>query len=65
MYRYEVDVEVLIANLISVIAAARMFDLDGLLKHCEDTVLETISAENVCTYYEASQRYGLTEVSKK
>ncbi|XP_065670716.1 germ cell-less protein-like 1 isoform X2 [Hydra vulgaris] len=65
MYRYEVDVEVLIANLIPVIAAARMFDLGGLLKHCEDTVLETINAENVCIYYDASQRYGLTEVSKK
>ena len=65
LYSYEVDVRILTDNLIPVLAASAMFQLDGLLHHCEDTMLETISAENVCKFYAATARYGLTVVEKR
>lgn len=65
LYSYEVDVELLTKNLIPVLAASRMFQLDGLLQHCEDTMLETICAEYVCQYYDASTRYGLVLVKER
>ena len=65
LYSYEVDVSILTENLISVLAASRMFQLDGLLQHCEDSMLETICTDNVCKFYDAASRYGLTVVQER
>jgi len=65
LYSYEVDVDILNNNLIPVLAASRMFQLDGLLQHCEESMLETISPDTVCKYHEASARYGLPLVESK
>lgn len=65
LYSYEVDVDALMKNLIPVLAASRMFQLDGLLQHCEESMLETISADSVCKYYDAANRYGLKIVQER
>jgi len=59
LYSFEVNADLLMKNLIPVLAASRMFQLDGLLQHCEDSMIETICADNVCKYHDAASRYDL------
>ena len=65
LYSYEVDAEILNNNLIPVLAASRMFQLDGLLQHCEESMLDLICADNVCHFYEAATRYDLSLVRER
>lgn len=62
LYSFEVNTDLLMENLIPVLAASRMLQLDGLLQHCEDSMLETISANKVCKYYDAATRYDMATV---
>ncbi|XP_066935119.1 germ cell-less protein-like 1 [Clytia hemisphaerica] len=65
LYSYEVDSDLLMENLIPVLAASRMFQLDGLLQHCEDSMVETICSDNVCKYHDAATRYDLVVVKER
>ena len=65
LYSYEVDSDMLMENLIPVLAASRMFQLDGLLQHCEDSMVETICSDNVCKYHDAATRYDLVVVKER
>jgi len=65
LYSYEVNTIELNKNLVEVLAASRMFQLDGLLVHCEESMLQLISAETVCQFHQAAKRYGLEVVQEK
>ena len=65
LYSFEVNGDLLMGNLIPVLAASQMFQLDGLLQHCEESMIETISADNVCKYYDASSRYELLGIQQR
>lgn len=57
LYLDEVTLEP--ADVVSVLAAASLFRLDGLIDQCAEIMIETINTETVFIYYEASCEYGL------
>ena len=65
LYSDEVDIIILRDHVIPTLAAARLLDLSGLLRMCEDVMTETLSASTVCGYYDAAARYGLMKVESK
>lgn len=50
---------------ISVLAAATLLQLEGLIQQCEGMIRETISSETVCCYHRAGVTYGLETVRKE
>ncbi|GLG96519.1 Protein germ cell-less [Gryllus bimaculatus] len=62
LYLDEVTLEP--ADVVSVLAAASLFQLDGLIDQCTEIMIETINTETVLTYYESSCEYGLQNVKE-
>lgn len=62
---YRDDVLIKPSRVISVLAAACMLQLDGLIQQCAETMKENISAKTVCGYYASASIYGLDSVNKK
>lgn len=62
---YRDDVLIKPSRVISVLAAACMLQLDGLIQQCAETMKENISAKTVCGYYASASIYGLDSVMKK
>ncbi|XP_033735521.1 germ cell-less protein-like 1 isoform X2 [Pecten maximus] len=51
-------------QVVSVLAAAMLLQLEGLIDQCESMMKETISGQTVCSYYIASSRYALQTITK-
>ncbi|KAM6902113.1 germ cell-less protein-like 1 [Xenentodon cancila] len=62
---YRDDVLIKPSRVISILAAACMLQLDGLIQQCGETMKENISAKTVCSYYACASIYGLDSVMKK
>lgn len=62
LYLDEVVLEPL--DIISILATASLFQLDGLIERCVEVMCETTNAETVVSYYENSCRYGVL-IAKK
>ncbi|XP_028318712.1 germ cell-less protein-like 1 [Gouania willdenowi] len=62
---YRDDVLIKPSRVVSILAAACMLQLDGLIQQCGETMKENISAKTVCGYYACSSIYGLDSVMKK
>ncbi|XP_066570290.1 germ cell-less protein-like 1 isoform X2 [Amia ocellicauda] len=62
---YRDDVLIKPSRVISILAAACMLQLDGLIQQCGETMKETISVKTVCGYYTSAGTYGLDSVKKK
>ncbi|XP_061553592.1 germ cell-less protein-like 1 [Phycodurus eques] len=62
---YRDDVLIKPSGVVSILAAACMLQLDGLIQQCGETMKENISAKTVCSYYTSSCIYGLESVMKK
>ncbi|XP_036385433.1 germ cell-less protein-like 1 [Megalops cyprinoides] len=62
---YRDDVLIKPSRVISILAAACMLQLDGLIQQCGETMKETINAKTVCGYYSSAGMYGLDSVTKK
>ncbi|XP_044000080.1 germ cell-less protein-like 1 isoform X2 [Gambusia affinis] len=62
---YRDDVLIKPSRVISILAAACMLQLDGLIQQCGETMKENISAKTVCGYYACASIYGLDSVMKK
>lgn len=62
---YRDDVLIKPSRVVSVLAAACMLQLDGLIQQCGETMNENISAKTVCNYYMCASIYGLDSVMKK
>lgn len=62
---YKADIEIMPNDVVSVLAAASLFSLDGLFNECTQIMLENINLQTVSYYYEASLMYGIQVVSDK
>ncbi|TMW40265.1 hypothetical protein DOY81_014654 [Sarcophaga bullata] len=51
-------------GVISVLATATLFHLDGIIDKCAEVMVETINAETAINYYEAACQYGCQNVKK-
>ncbi|XP_011369788.1 germ cell-less protein-like 1 [Pteropus vampyrus] len=45
-----------------ILATARLLQVEKLVRHCGETMKETINAKTVCSYYAAAETYGLESV---
>lgn len=52
-------------EIVSVLATATMFQLDGLIEQCAQVMLETLNTETVVQYYTAAREYGLTDLKNE
>ncbi|KAG5835145.1 hypothetical protein ANANG_G00269040 [Anguilla anguilla] len=62
---YRDDVLIKPSRVVSILAAACMLQLDGLIQQCGETMKETINVKTVCSYYSSAGMYGLDSVTKK
>ncbi|KAM9793911.1 germ cell-less protein-like 1 [Syngnathus typhle] len=62
---YRDDVLIKPSGVVSILAAACMLQLDGLIQQCGETMKENISAKTVCSYYASACIYALDSVMKK
>ncbi|XP_046355011.2 germ cell-less protein-like 1 [Haliotis rufescens] len=60
---YKDDVVLKPVDVIGVLAAATLLQMDGLIKHCTEFMKETISSSTAVTYQAASQMYSLPDVA--
>ncbi|XP_053501387.1 germ cell-less protein-like 1 [Ictalurus furcatus] len=62
---YRDDVLIKPSRVVSILAAACMLQLDGLIQQCGESMKENISVKTVCGFYAAANMYGLDSVTKK
>ncbi|XP_017126394.1 protein germ cell-less isoform X1 [Drosophila elegans] len=62
MYSDEIEIES--ADVISVLATATLFHLDGIIDKCAEVMIDNISPETAIQYYEAACQYGVVGVKK-
>uniref|UniRef100_A0A8C7FMW1 Germ cell-less, spermatogenesis associated n=1 Tax=Oncorhynchus kisutch TaxID=8019 RepID=A0A8C7FMW1_ONCKI len=62
---YRDDVLIKPSRVVSILAAACMLQLDGLIQQCGETMKENVSVKTVCGYYSSASIYGLDSVMKK
>ncbi|KAI8521895.1 Germ cell-less protein-like 1 [Branchiostoma belcheri] len=62
---YRDDVLIKPSRVVSVLAAASLLQLDGLIQQCADIMKETISSKTVCSYHQAAMMYGQGEVTNR
>lgn len=62
MYSDEIEIDP--KGVISVLATATLFHLDGIIDKCAEVMVETINAETAINYYEAACQYGCQNVKK-
>uniref|UniRef100_A0A1B6FLS2 BTB domain-containing protein n=1 Tax=Cuerna arida TaxID=1464854 RepID=A0A1B6FLS2_9HEMI len=62
LYLDEVTIEP--ACVVGVMAAATLFQLDGLIDECLRIMIETISPLTAVSYYEAASQYGLQRIKQ-
>ncbi|XP_067947296.1 germ cell-less protein-like 1 [Watersipora subatra] len=60
LYRDDLTIEPI--QVVPVVAAACLLQLDGLMQQCAAIMRETISSKTVCGYYDCSLLYGLGAV---
>ncbi|XP_017066120.1 protein germ cell-less [Drosophila eugracilis] len=62
MYSDEIEIEP--TDVISVLATATLFHLDGIIEKCAEVMVANISPETAIQYYEAACQYGVVGVKK-
>uniref|UniRef100_A0A1B0C0K3 BTB domain-containing protein n=1 Tax=Glossina palpalis gambiensis TaxID=67801 RepID=A0A1B0C0K3_9MUSC len=62
MYSDEIEIDG--KSVISILATATLFHLDGVIDKCSEVMTETINADTVITYYDAACQYGCRSVKK-
>ncbi|CAL9683482.1 unnamed protein product [Knipowitschia caucasica] len=62
---YRDDVLIKPSRVVSILAAACMLQLDGLIQQCGESMKENLSSKSVCSYYLCASLYGLDSVMKK
>lgn len=61
---YKEDIEIVPLEVVSVLACASLFSLDGLILKCAEVMIENINFKSVIGYYEASLTYGVKHVTE-
>jgi len=62
LYQDEITVEA--AQVTPILAAANLFQLEGLIDQCLAIMHETVNVKTVVSYYQTSIRYGVTTVKE-
>ncbi|XP_055918536.1 protein germ cell-less [Eupeodes corollae] len=62
MYSDEIEIDP--KAVISILATATLFQLDGIIEKCSEVMIETTNASTAISYYEASCQYGTINVKK-
>lgn len=62
MYSDEIEIDA--KGVISVLATATLFHLDGIIDKCAEVMIESINADTAINYYEAACQYGCQNVKK-
>ncbi|XP_067628747.1 protein germ cell-less [Eurosta solidaginis] len=62
MYSDEIEIDP--KAVISVLATATLFHLEGIIDKCAEVMIETINGETAISYYEAACQYGSVNVKK-
>ncbi|XP_075166101.1 germ cell-less [Haematobia irritans] len=62
MYSDEIEIDA--KGVISVLATATLFHLDGIIEKCAEVMIESINAETAINYYESACQYGCQNVKK-
>lgn len=62
MYSDEIEIDTTV--VISILATATLFQLDGIIEKCSEVMIETINVNTAISYYEASCQYGTMIVKK-
>jgi len=62
---YREEIALVPIEVISVLACASLFSLEGLLAECESVMLENVNAQTVLAYYDAALLYGVVRVADK
>lgn len=52
-------------SVVGVLAAATMFQMDGLIDQCHDIMLESVCPLTAIQYYQAATNYGLKKIKEK
>nr|CAB3249719.1 germ cell-less protein-like 1 [Phallusia mammillata] len=63
LYSDEVDISP--ETVVSVLSAASLIQLEGLMQQCSDAMKEYVCCENVCNYYANARMYGQGQVERK
>ena len=61
---YRDEIEIRSSEVVGILAAATLLQLEGLIEQCTTIMMETTNVETVVDYYDASCRYGVVIVSK-
>lgn len=61
---YTDDIEVSPKEAESILAAASLIQLEGLMQICAEVMKESVCCDNVWTYYESARRYGQNSVER-
>jgi BTB/POZ domain-containing protein 13 len=61
---YKEEIEIMPLEVVSILACASLFSLEGLIAQCESIMIENMSAHTVLSYYEASLNYGVNNVTQ-
>ena len=59
---YEDEITVEPANVVPILAAAILLQLDGLIDQCDNIMRETINFKTVVAFHEVSGVYGMTKL---
>lgn len=61
---YSEEVLICPSKVVSILAAASLIQLEGLMQQCTEVMKETVCQDNVCLYYKTACMYGQNEVSE-
>nr|XP_039269381.1 germ cell-less protein-like 1 [Styela clava] len=61
---YSEEVLICPEKVVSILAAASLIQLEGLMQQCAEVMKEAVCLDNVCLYYKTACMYGQNEVAK-
>lgn len=62
---YREEIHLVPIEVISVLACASLFSLEGLISECESVMLDNVNSQTVLAYYDAALLYGVSRVADK
>nr|XP_016940515.1 protein germ cell-less-like isoform X1 [Drosophila suzukii] len=61
---YSDEIQIMLADVISVLATAKLFHLDGIIDKCAAVMVDDISPETAIHYYDLAFQYGVGALKK-
>lgn len=61
---YSDEIEIDVKHVVSILATAAMFQIDGIIDRCGEVMIENLNVDRVIEYYEAAIFYGCSSVQR-